>query len=636
VSMRQRYIREIDGLRAFAVLTVIFYHLNGSVPFGWIGVDVFFVISGFVVYKSIAGRLGQPHALGAFYVARVKRLLPAYVATLILSLCLMIYVLPPAIMGGQVTVAFSSIFGFSNWSLDTLIADYFSEDTDYIFFTHFWSLSVEEQFYLVIAPLVLLFKPSHAVIVVATGFSLLLWVLIGEGWAYGTHLRIWELGVGVLIAINLGKFSGVAANRSVAVLGLVLLGSACFLDVANVIIAVLGAACIVAHVATRSLPMSLVPDAIVYVGKLSYSLYLIHWPIFVIHRWIFDPTATLTQLSELAITVVLSVLMHHALEKPLRYKKWNLFGLQPEGRSVMIVLAVTCLVVSSASLLSETVSMSLTGDSHVPVGFSQMEATNDWGDEGEICHWRYTELSQPDFIESCLGSENDKPTLFLIGDSHAIQLHFGFEELAISRGFQFRYIHNNGIPQILERGVLPVEIGFALESAKKGDVIALTLFRGKMHSGRSVVPLDYRFHDDPVTDSSTQNLFAALGELVLESKRHQLELVLIDDGPRLRRNVRSQVCEAQRRISGYDTCELSNERSRYDRSPLTTVFKSVASGSSSVHYVDYHDEFCRDACRVRDGDGRLLMIDHNHISRRASISLAGFWEKVLPAPFGEL
>jgi peptidoglycan/LPS O-acetylase OafA/YrhL len=143
------YRPEIDGLRAFAVVAVIINHFNSDrLPGGYLGVDIFFVISGYVITASLATR--QAHSLTnfllGFYGRRIKRLLPALLVCISITSLLLCLVDPnPAVRLG---VAWRSLFGFSNITLYNLATDYFSSATEINPFTHTWSLGVGEQFYL--------------------------------------------------------------------------------------------------------------------------------------------------------------------------------------------------------------------------------------------------------------------------------------------------------------------------------------------------------------------------------------------------------------------------------------------------------------------------------------------------------
>jgi peptidoglycan/LPS O-acetylase OafA/YrhL len=149
--MRQfpnKYRPEIDGLRAFAVVAVIINHFNKQLlPNGFLGVDIFFVISGYVITSSLAGRGASTffEFVKGFYARRIKRLLPALALFVLITSVLICLFNPEPSM--SLAVGWQSLFGMSNINLYQTATDYFAPSSELNPFTHTWSLGVEEQFY---------------------------------------------------------------------------------------------------------------------------------------------------------------------------------------------------------------------------------------------------------------------------------------------------------------------------------------------------------------------------------------------------------------------------------------------------------------------------------------------------------
>jgi peptidoglycan/LPS O-acetylase OafA/YrhL len=144
-----KYRPEIDGLRAFAVVAVIINHINQDIlPSGYLGVDIFFVISGYVITASLASRKSRSFAdfIVGFYARRVRRLMPALVVFVLISSLLISLFNPEP--GPMLGVAWRAMFGISNLQFFRESTDYFAQSTELNPFTHTWSLGVEEQFYL--------------------------------------------------------------------------------------------------------------------------------------------------------------------------------------------------------------------------------------------------------------------------------------------------------------------------------------------------------------------------------------------------------------------------------------------------------------------------------------------------------
>src|SRR5690554_3169726 len=147
------YVPAIDGLRAIAVLAVMVYHLNTSwLPGGFAGVDVFFVISGYVVSRSLVGRTGESFGqfLAGFYSRRIRRIIPALIVCLLVTSLFTVLFIPESWLSSTIRqVGLYAFFGLSNLALVWYQDDYFSPRAEFNPFVHTWSLGVEEQFYFI-------------------------------------------------------------------------------------------------------------------------------------------------------------------------------------------------------------------------------------------------------------------------------------------------------------------------------------------------------------------------------------------------------------------------------------------------------------------------------------------------------
>src|SRR5215218_5742678 len=209
---------EIQALRALAVTLVVVYHMNPQVlPGGFIGVDVFFVISGFLITAHIAKGLEGPDGfrLSAFYLRRVRRLLPAALTVLAIVGVLTLVRLPQTTWNETGPPIIASVFYLQNWYLANHASDYLAAD-GYSPLEHFWSLSVEEQFY-VFWPVSLILAAWIGVrlgrtrlalvlaiaFITAASFAFSVWATYtAPSWAYfATPTRVWELGAGGLLAL---------------------------------------------------------------------------------------------------------------------------------------------------------------------------------------------------------------------------------------------------------------------------------------------------------------------------------------------------------------------------------------------------------------------------------------------------
>lgn len=346
---RLGYIPAIDGLRAVAVTAVILYHLwPAALPGGFTGVDIFFVISGFVVTGSLLGkRFDSLGSLAAyFYARRLVRIMPALVTMLLAAILATQLFVPNGWLSNSVPrVAEFAFVGLSNVVLATDTDTYFGPQAAFNPFTHTWSLGVEEQFYLAF-PFILYWHqrlhgrqmPARRVVMLVAGLTLGSFVigalLTGFAHKFAFYLifaRFWELGVGMLLCLTRDwwapRLAAMRIRLVLAAAGTVLVASGLAtpetlaFPVPLALLPVLGAAALIAAIC--AVPESLIVGLLgtrpfVVVGLLSYSLYLWHWPVFVLFRWTLGLDAIAYQLIALAAATVLAALSYLLVERPLR------------------------------------------------------------------------------------------------------------------------------------------------------------------------------------------------------------------------------------------------------------------------------------------------------------------------------
>ena len=333
------YRREIDGLRALAVLPVILFHAGFSVVSGgFVGVDVFFVISGYLITAIILEELAAGRfTVAGFYERRARRILPALFFVLLACLPFAWWLLLPTELvdfGKSV----SAVAVFASNILFWLQTDYFAATAEQIPLLHTWSLAVEEQYYLVF-PLFMslawglgkrwLVRLIAVVALVSLGWSEWLWRSSVEANFYLIPSRAWELMVGALAAFYLQKnqaAQGVMAQAA-SVLGLVLLGYAVFFFDDGIpfpsvyaLVPTLGAVLLILFATSATwVGKLLASPPLVWVGLISYSAYLWHQPLFVFARLQTLEEPSVGFMAGLCVmTLVLAWLSWRFVEKPFR------------------------------------------------------------------------------------------------------------------------------------------------------------------------------------------------------------------------------------------------------------------------------------------------------------------------------
>ncbi|TCL84412.1 MULTISPECIES: acyltransferase family protein [unclassified Rathayibacter] len=464
-TARSSFRRDIHGLRAVAVGLVVLYH--AGVPFlggGYVGVDIFFVISGFLITSHLLTQLERNGRLdlASFYARRVRRILPVAFFVLVFAVIGSLVFLPPLRVWDAMRDAAASALYVPNVLFAYVGTDYLAETAPSPF-QHFWSLGVEEQFYL-FWPLVLwlVYRLTRGVgrrfslvigALVALSFALgLVLTTISQPWAFfSLPTRAWELGVGGLVALAVSRsftpFSS-AVNAVLGWLGLgLILGAGSLFDSSTLfpgyaaLVPTVGAAMIIwsgsAHIQRPWGPIVVLgARPLQFVGTISYSMYLWHWPLLVIPAAAsLTPLPIWTGLAIAALTVPLSWLSHRYIEEPAQ-KRGPLARARP--RASLIAALVTSLVVASASLGSGVVSDARpldSGRSAAPVSFSPQPSFSRSVPDNMVPSLRGAEQSNPaiysdgchlDYaatdVQNCVfGDPDSLETVALFGDSHAAQ-----------------------------------------------------------------------------------------------------------------------------------------------------------------------------------------------------------------------
>jgi peptidoglycan/LPS O-acetylase OafA/YrhL len=425
------YRSDIDGLRAVAVLSVIAYHLSPKIlPNGYLGVDIFFVLSGYLITKVIwREALNKTFTIARFYERRVRRILPALVVVLIVvSVCAIALLLPVDLTGFA-----KSVFA----SLGFVANIYFWRDTDYFAqlaeqkpLLHVWSLGVEEQFYIIFPLMVVLcirwrrsaLLPLTSVLVALSLFANI-WLSrsSAEGAAfYLLPTRAWEIGAGALLALTPPFMVARSWLRHcLAFLAAVLLfTSLCFTGiplgglVPAALWVVLGTTLAI-HLGDAGgnwLSLALSKSALVWVGLISYSLYLWHWPIFVFAHYYLVKTSLSAVEASLAVllTFVLATLSWRYVERPFRNRSMKI------GRVLVWVLC--------GCAVPAFVSMAILLYKGFPARFNE-DAERVSAAVGSEYHCSVTEYIHFGNLHACpmfLPSRDPKDaTVALVGNSHA-------------------------------------------------------------------------------------------------------------------------------------------------------------------------------------------------------------------------
>jgi len=446
-------IPQIQALRAVAALLVVIYHAH-AIPGGYIGVDIFYVISGFLITGLLLRELENNGRLNlkAFYTRRVKRLLPTSFTVLFFT-AITAWALYPKTMRHDLGRDLAAAAGYiSNYLFAAWQMDYQNLDATPPVVIHYWSLAVEEQFYLfwpfIIYALFRLGK-RRAVLVGATAITLasfLLSLFLTERspiWSfYSLPTRAWELGVGALIIFipKRIKFSSHLLWLSIAMIvyaSLIYTDKTPFPGTAA-LAPVLATALAIAALSTWPKPLNVLAQwrPTQWIGDISYPLYLWHWPLLVIPDISFGRPLTITErVFCIAATFLLADLTHRWIEDPIRYSN-------PPNR---LVLRAGALATALSLVLSFAIY--LTFDDTIRLGNGKTYQLADviakpvvYNDD---CHVNNGEITSPRCTYGSLGAAKK---IVLFGDSHAAQWFPALEKLGRERKFELISLTKSACP----------------------------------------------------------------------------------------------------------------------------------------------------------------------------------------------
>jgi len=631
------YRPEIDGLRAVAVLAVVLYHYGVPIRGGFAGVDVFFVISGYLIgglllrERASTGRI----ALGAFYLRRVRRLLPAYFAMAGVTAAVAWVVLLPfefREFGKSLIAATVWLSNVQFWRE----AGYFDIAATGKALLHTWSLSVEEQFYLVL-PLLLIAVRRRAVAV--------LWVLgiaslaAGVWWTperpaaafFLFPFRAWELLAGVLLAR--WAMAGGTVPGVVSWLGLGLIVASLFGIKAagfpgwQAILPVAGTVMVLAGAGGRSGANRILSmRGPVFIGVISYSLYLWHWPVLVLSRYWRDGYAGPVEAAGwLTLAVVLAVVAWAAVERPLRRARIPARGLIGGAVAAGVVL----IAIGGAVFLRDG----------MPGRFpdavrAQVAASGDFLQDMSRCGPGDGALSA---IEVCRIGPEGAPEVVFWGDSHLRATMDGIAAAAAEAGVPGVIVWHAGCPPLFgvrksESAATPAE-----DAACAADTEALREALPGLGAARIVLVARWAYYAEgagvgldagngiALDDGADGDVYGrALVRTVEELSesfarvavmRQVPEIPAYDSRVAARGLAHGRLTEADVAAMAGVSDEALAARMRAAEAPIMAL-----AAEGAIEVIDPWPVLCPARCTAMPG-GVPLYFDNNHLTNRGAMAL---------------
>ncbi|WP_347268292.1 acyltransferase family protein [Paracoccus sp. (in: a-proteobacteria)] len=647
------YRPDIDGLRAVAVGLVVLFHAGvPGLAGGFIGVDVFFVISGYLITSILLreGRDGS-HSLARFYERRIRRIFPALAVVLLATTAAGIHVLTPPQLADYGRSMLATMLFVSNFYLG-MTSNYFAPDAETQPLLHTWSLAVEEQFYIFfpifiitllrrwpgrVGPVVWAVAAlSFAACVVLTGIRPTMAF-------YLAPTRAWELLAGSLLAIHAPRAlpqgrAWIAQALGIAGLALVVGAGFAFstatpfpgwqagLPVAGSVALIL-AGSLGGGVATRLLASAPMRG----LGLISYSLYLWHWPVIVLLRlWTIDPPTPLQMSLAVIGSVLLSILSWRFVEQPARHagrrRGWLRHPVLWAGAAcILAVSALSGVLVQSRGLpgrFSEAERLLLVEE--VKDGSTPCEGNGDWREIAR-CH---------------IGAPGAPESFLVWGDSHGLALLPGFDAAMASLGRGGQYVGIPGCVTLL--GLSRANDPFPGLCFPLGDHVLSILDSNPgirtvyLVSRWSVYAQGVRFQHAPTArqslvidaqspapslEENPRAFRRALARTLAEFSRRGLKVVVVNQVPDVGYHVSIAMVMTARTHRDLDLRTRREEYEDFQRSTAAIFAPHAARGE--IELLPLEDLLCdASLCRVTTRDGLPAYWDDNHLSRRGSLELA--------------
>ena len=608
---------DIDGLRAVSILAVVAAHIGAQhARGGFFGVDVFFVISGYLISGIVFADIeAQKFSFAAFYERRVRRIVPAFFVVLMAVFALAYLYMLPVEMNGFAKSLVAATLGVSNIYFWTL-SGYFDSASAYMPLLHTWSLSVEEQFYVIFPVLLLLgyrfYRLKLKLLIVALFLASLLANILGafyyaDARFYLTPNRAWELLAGALVALGIVPEIRERSFRDMASLAgllLIILSFVCFssetpyLGLAA-LAPCLGATLIIAAGRTGESiggkALSIKP--MVFIGLISYSLYLWHWPVIVFHRMGFIPCEGLSPRTEkavlLAVCFVLATFSWKYVETPFRKKKFSRRALFAASFAGMVGFVVAGIALAAADGLVGRFSPEV----------SRVASFLDYNPD-EVARvgtcFITDKFSYADFDPSlCLRQDKEKKNYLLIGDSHAAHLSYGL----------LKTFPDMNLMQATASGCKPAldhPVGTSDACVNIMDFVYQTyLPRQKV----DVLLIEAAWKEEDLPYIST---------ILMRAKEDARSVILF--GPMVQYDAplpRILAISLFKKEPGYPFL--------HRRDDLRLVDQEMAriAHENNVRYISFYDLLCGpDQCVTSTADGAPMLYDYGHLTKEGSLLVA--------------
>jgi peptidoglycan/LPS O-acetylase OafA/YrhL len=606
-------ILQIQGLRAVAALLVTIFHAR-LMPGGFIGVDIFYVISGYLITGLIIREIDKTGRLdlNEFYQRRIKRLLPTSVFVLFITAIVGMFVLPAITRDALGRDLFAAAAYVSNYLFAWWENDYQNLNATPSPFIHYWSLAVEEQFY-VVWPIFILFLSRYGKraifqgVAIVTALSLLLSIYLTQVapiWAfYSLPTRAWELGFGALLLFIPDRY---LRNRFLPWVGAIGIAIATFnFDEStafpgfNALLPVVATAILIGSIPVWPRFFNDLSNnrLMQWLGAISYPLYLWHWPALVLPSSALGrPLQIRERLLCILSTIVLAHITSKFVEQPLRHRSFSAkktYGFFATTTAVSLLAGVAI-----ASTASSVIKVKGTNYS-----FNLEQVVAKPAVYGDGCHVNYGEVESGDCT---YGEKGSATKVVLYGDSHAAQWFPTLEVLAREKGFELISLTKSACPSV----DVPRSDQGAYKNSECDKWRENSVKRIQKIKPTAVILSSFQYFTEPRGYSSRAQWWnEGQRRLLADLQGSSRNLIYISDTPQPLRDIPN--CLASQDVKDCDTTE---------KTPNVII--------NGFKKIDPTPWLCTNVCSSIK-DGYVVYRDGSHISVQSALALAPLLETAL-------
>tara|TARA_B100000242_G_C43043986_1_gene487199 strand:+ start:476 stop:2449 length:1974 start_codon:yes stop_codon:yes gene_type:complete len=630
----KKYRPEIDGIRAFAVLAVILNHFNKELlPNGYLGVDIFFVISGYVITSSISGKSNKniKDFLSDFYSRRLKRITPALtIFLIIMAICISAFCSQPSV---YLKTALTASFGLSNIYLYQNSTDYFASSTELNPFTQTWSLGIEEQFYFIYPLLSWVSGFSRNTINGSKYFFVILSLLGATSLSFFVYLynydqpaayflissRFWEIAAGCLLFLgfkNSNRFKKLITKLPslliFSLMSILMILPNISSPIPNITMVFLTVILLISLNKNGVLYKLLTLKWVIFIGIISYPLYLWHWGILSLSKWTVG-ISNQTLIPIFTLILIISFLSYRFVELPLRSISIK--------RNLTITLGIGLIFFSA--IISFILGRPYLGK--LFLGKNEPDINN------------------PESSLNCSSYLKTPRDLIIVGDSHALKLYSvmkeclpenqlklasiyrtAFPRVNYSNPYLISKIKNNEKNYLLKEKFMKEYNSSEFNNNKKNIIIAN---RNPIYfypsSSSDNLLLKSTFWNDNYTEVINKeqvisSWISKLREFAIENPKDNIYILLPPPEVNTKNNPLS-ICKKEwfrKNIPSFCFKGISMQESQIARKDFHLTLKKEVKEIPNLEIFDTFESFCNkklSTCKVQTS-GKLLYIDSNHLS----------------------